>query len=81
MEIKNRFVGPNGEFEPSEQPEEGKVTIQYLEELLEWIFYHDNISKEEKKDLILGIEQQIQTILNGMSSMKINYKPTWSLKQ
>lgn len=76
-----RFVGPNGEFQPTEQPEEGTTTIQYLEELLEWIYYHDNMSNEEKMKFITGIEEQIQKNLNGsFSSRKINYIPTWSTK-
>jgi hypothetical protein len=79
-ENTKRFVGPDGEFQPTEQPKEGTTTIQYLEELLEWLYYHDNISNEEKMKLIIGIEEQIQKNLNGFSSRKINYIPTWSTK-
>lgn len=85
-ENNRRFIGPDGEFQPTEQPKEGTTTIQYLEELLEWLYYHDNISDEEKMKFITGIEEQIQSLLNGGSgnkrftSGKINYIPTWSTK-
>lgn len=85
-ENNRRFIGPDGEFQPTNQPEEGTTTIQYLEELLEWLYYHDNISDEEKIKFITGIEEQIQSLLNGGSgnkrftSGKINYIPTWSKK-
>ena len=84
-EDTRRFVGSDGGFQPTNQPEEGTTTIQYLEELLEWLYYHDNISDEEKMRLITGIEDQIQSLLNGGSgkrftSVEINYIPTWSTK-
>lgn len=80
QDITKRFVGPNGEFQPTEQPKKGTTTIQFMEELLEWIYYHDNMPFEEKMKFITGIEEQIQKNLNGFSSMKINYIPTWSTK-
>ena len=83
-EDTKRFVGLNGEFQPTEQPKEGTSTIKYLEELLEWIYYHDTMSNEEKMKFITGIEEQIQRNLNGGNGaafgMKINYIPTWSTK-
>jgi hypothetical protein len=79
-EDTKRFVGPDGEFQPTEQPKEGTTTIQYLEELLEWIYYHDNMPNEEKMKFINGIEEEIQRNLNGSFGRKINYIPTWSTK-
>jgi hypothetical protein len=84
-EDNKRFVGPNGEFQPTEQPKEGTTTIQFMEELLEWIYYHDSMPFEEKMKFITGIEEQIQSLLNGDQGgtpfgMPINYIPTWSTK-
>jgi hypothetical protein len=85
QDITKRFVGPNGEFQPTEQPKKGTTTIQFMEELLEWIYYHDNMPFEEKMKFITGIEEQIQLLLNGDQGgtpfgMPINYIPTWSTK-
>ena len=52
-EEKDRFVGPNGEFQPTHEPPPGKMTIAYLEELMEWTYYHNNITEEERKENIL----------------------------
>lgn len=84
-ENTKRFVGTNGEFVPTEQPAEGTTTIQYLEELLEWLYYHDNMDNETKKDFILKIEEQIESLLNGSGGKKffagkVNYTPKWSKK-
>ena len=79
-EITNRFVGPNGEFQPTEEREKGTITIAYLQELLEWTFYHDNITLEEKKKNINDLEMMIENILGKNYPMKINYVRTWSKK-
>ena len=82
-ENTKRFVGPDGGFKPTYQPKKGTMTIGYLEELLEWLYYHDNITDEEKMQNILNIEKMIQDLLNGkggrsMVSGGITYRPTWS---
>jgi hypothetical protein len=74
-----RFVGPNGEFQPTHQLKKGTINIGYLEELLEWLYYHDSIPN--KMERILSIEYIIQNLLNGRDSRNnITYKPTWSKK-
>ena len=81
VEDTKKFVGPNGEFVSTYKLEEGKICIGYLEELLEWLFYHDNITDKLKLRQILAIEHMIQKLLNDYdSNMKINYVPTWSKK-
>lgn len=81
-ESDRRFVGPEGEFVSTFKKEPGKVSIRYLEELLEWLYYHDNIENEEKLEKILGIEEMISNLLknSGMYKGGINYVPTWSVK-
>ncbi len=86
MQDTKRFVGENGEFVSTYKLEKGTICIGYLEELLEWVYYHDVLTKEEKLQRILPIENIIQEMLNGggggrpVSSMAINYVPTWSKK-
>ena len=61
-----RFVGPNGEFVTTyTHLKEGETCIGYLEELLEWVYYHDALTKEEKLARILPLEAMIQRMLNG----------------
>jgi hypothetical protein len=84
-ENTKRFVGPDGEFQPTEQPKEGTTTIQFMEELLEWVYYHDTMPLKKKMKFITGIEEQIQLLLNGDTGgapfgIPINYIPTWSTK-
>ncbi len=76
-EITNRFVGPDGEFQPTQQPPEGQMTIGYLEELMEWLYYHNDISAEEKEKDILSLEDMVEDMLKPMN---INYRRTWSKK-
>jgi hypothetical protein len=80
-EIKNRFVGEDGYFEPSTKLPEEKISIEYLDELCEFVYY-GNDSDTEKMESILGLENYIREILNSekFSSMKINFIPTWSKK-
>lgn len=82
-ENTKRFVGPDGEFQPTHQPKEGTITIGYLEELLEWLYYHDDITDSDKMEKILSIESMVQDLLNGgggraMVRGGITYRPTWS---
>lgn len=78
---EDHFAGQDGDFEPTTQPKKGEMTIQYLEELLEWLYYtdSDNLEKYEK---ILGIEELIQKLLNRGKFVpgRLNYNPTWSKK-
>lgn len=76
-EITDRFVGPNGEFQPTHEPPPGKITIEYLEELMEWTYYHNNITEEERKENIHSLEKMVEGMLNEMG---INYVKTWSKK-
>ena len=61
-ENTKRFVGKKGEFVPSVQPKKGTITIQYLEELLEWLHYRDNF---RDKIFIVEIIPMDQKILSG----------------
>jgi hypothetical protein len=81
-ENNRRFVGPDGEFASTFKKDPGKINIGYLEELLEWLYYHDNIDNDEKLEKILSIELVISNLLNesGMFKGGVNYIPTWSVK-
>jgi hypothetical protein len=81
-ENDRRFTGPDGEFISTFKKEPGKITIGYLEELLEWLYYHDNIDNDEKMKNILVIEEMISKLLKDSNMVRggINYVPTWSVK-
>lgn len=78
-EITNRFVGKDGEFVPTEQPAEGTVTLAYLEELMEWVYYHDNITYDEKLEQLTNLEKLTEKHLRKIAKGCI-YRPTWSPK-
>lgn len=77
---KKRFVGKNGEFVPTIEPAEGTMHIGYLEELSEWLYFHENYTDEEKLKHILFCEKWIRDLLDKIVSPKCGYKPTWSPK-
>ena len=57
-----------------------KISIGFLEELCEWVCFHNNMTEDQKIEYILGIEEQIKECLSGgnVSKFAINYIPTWS---
>ena len=61
-----------------------KISIGFLEELCEWVCFHNNMTEDQKIEYILGIEEQIRKHLSGetegrkVSKFAINYIPTWS---
>ena len=65
----------NGEFISANPHDDGHVSIGYLEDICQWLFYHNNIEFEEKLDKIQRIERMIEKYLNG-----IHYIPYWSAK-
>lgn len=90
-----RLVGPNGEFVSSFKvtPELSEYNIGYIEELCEWVYYHDNLNNAEKLERITGLESIIRMYLNGEDEngkikegfnppygVPIQYTPTWSTK-
>ena len=76
--MKTKFTGPNGEFQSTHQLEPGHITIGYLEEMLEWLFYHNNMPKKEKLENILNVERMIKDLVK--SEFNARYTPTWSKK-
>lgn len=76
-EDTGKFVGSDGEFKPTHERQEGTITLEYLEELLEWTYYHDNITPEEKEKNILRLEDMVEELLEPMNA---NYIRTWSKK-
>lgn len=74
---ESRFVGPEGEFKPTVEREKGKITIQYLEELCEYLYYHNDLDNEEKLKRILEMENLIKDLLKKNFG-GMNYVPTWS---
>jgi hypothetical protein len=78
--MKEKFTGPNGEFQSTYQLEPGTVTIGYLEELLEWLFYHNNLTYDEKLEKILNIEGMIIELLNDSFAPAYVEYTTWSTK-
>lgn len=79
--MKTKFTGPNGEFQSTHQLEPGHITIGYLEEMLEWLFYHNNMSKKEKLKNILNVESMIKDLVkSSFDPVNAEYIPTWSKK-
>ena len=79
--MKTKFTGPNGEFQSTHQLEPGHITIGYLEEMLEWLFYHNNMHKKEKLKNILNVESMIKDLVKSQfDPVNAEYIPTWSKK-
>lgn len=84
MKDPNRLVNEDGSFKSEYNPK----TIGYLEDLCEFVYYHDNLTINQKKEHILYIENLISKILDGSATedgrpvmgIKCNYIPTWSTK-
>lgn len=78
----DHLTDKDGNFTSSYPHGNGSYSIGYLEDLCQWVYYHNSMNKEEKIKTILDIENIISEHLsNGnVSKMKINYKPTWSVK-
>jgi hypothetical protein len=77
-----RFTGPDGEFQPTTPKKDGEISIGYCEELLEWLYYNDDLDDDDKLERILKIENLIQKLLKKMfaGDRYPIYKPTWSVK-
>lgn len=73
----SRLSNENGDFVSSFAggPGTGSISIGYLEELCEWLYYRTDIDDEEKLAKILPMEKLIKKYLGS-----INYIPTWSKK-
>ena len=85
-ENRKRFVGPDGEFVSTFQLKKGFICIGYLEELCEWLYFHDNLEDAEKFKRIKQMEGIVESILNGsdkeipIMGIYCNYIPTWSTR-
>lgn len=73
--MRKRFVGPDGGFLPSVEPAPGMISINYLEELCEWIFYHDDMTPEEK----LGHIKSMESIVDEIAA-PVKVKHQWSVR-
>jgi hypothetical protein len=77
----HKFVGSDGEFKSTVDIEPGKVNIAYLMEMLEWIYYHNNMTDEYKLKYITDVEDMIQHLLDNMNiGLNTKYERTWSAK-
>jgi len=76
----NRLITKDGKFQ-SEWPgsKNKKYSIGYLEDLCEWIYYHSNLTKEEKLKRILIFEKIISEMVKEVV-FNCSYVPTWSIK-
>ena len=77
-----RFTGPDGEFVSSTPKKDGQISVEYCEELLEWLYYNDDLDNGDKIDRILKIENIIRSLLSKMFKDGVvpTYRPTWSVK-
>ena len=77
-----RLSDENGDFISSYPGGDGQISLGYLEELCEWLYYREDLEKEEKLTKILQMEQMMRERLGGNSFIKggINFIPTWSTK-
>lgn len=80
MEDYKRLFNEDGSFKPSVEKKPNEVTIQYLEEVCEWVYYRDDISDDIKLEQILEVENIIKNVLKRGFGFEINYIPTWSAK-
>ena len=55
----DKFTDETGNFKSNYD----KDQLRYIIELSEWVFEHNNISIEEKKEYLLGLEKMIDTRL------------------
>ena len=82
-ENNRRCVGPDGEFASTFKKDPGKINIGYLEELLEWLYYHDNIDNDEKLEKILSdyniTERELTNILKTekLPPSDMSFKHYW----
>lgn len=71
----DHLTDENGDFISSSPHGDGKMSIGYLEDACQWLFYRDDLDDVDKLSRILVIENIIVKLLNG-----INYIPHWSAK-
>jgi hypothetical protein len=55
----DKFTDETGNFKSNYD----KDQLRYIIELSEWVFEHNNMSIEEKKEYLLGLEKMIDTRL------------------
>jgi hypothetical protein len=85
-EYERRFTGPDGEFVSTFEKKDGTVSIGFLEELLEWVYFHNNKEDSDKLKEIEGLENMIQKMLDGEGDgkprfgIKGTYVRTWSIR-
>ena len=85
VKVAERLTDTEGNF-ISQYPgkADGEISIGFLEELCEWICFHDNMAENQKIETILNLESIIKNLFSGdtegktVSKFTINYIPTWS---
>mgnify|MGYP001108104894 CR=1 FL=1 len=76
-----RFVDKNGNFKPTSEPAEGKMSVRYLREIQEYTYYHPNIEESVKLDALLVFEKEEKELLERiLKPMSFEYEPKWSPK-
>ena len=71
----HHLTDEDGGFKSEYPHEDGNYSIGYLEDLCQWVTYHNNMTHEEKMESVLTFE----SIISGhLSEMGIHYVPTWS---
>jgi len=84
VKISERLTDLNGNFISQYPKVDGEVSIGFLEELCEWICFHNNMTEKNKIETILNLESIMTKILSDdtierpISKFAINYIPTWS---
>jgi len=74
----DHLTDENGAFKSDMPHKKGEVSIAYLEDVCQWLYYHNNLTREEKLERILKIEAMIQDLLGGPNN--IRYIPYWSAR-
>lgn len=69
----DKFLGPDGEFVSTQS----EKNIFYLYELMEWIYYHNNKTDDEKMKDILNMEMIVK---ETYAEHGLGFKPLWSIK-
>lgn len=72
----DHLTGEKGEFKSEFPHGDGVISIGYLEDACQWIYYHNDLTDVEKIKRTLSLEKMIQDYLGD----GINYIPTWSRK-
>ena len=75
----DHLTDKDGNFISENPRSEGKISIGYLEDSCQWIFYRKDLTDQEKLSRILIIENILNELIKK-SIQNCTYVPYWSTK-